>query len=186
VSVRDPRDAMLSLYHFFENWFFEAGTISVDDFARQRYFRRGEDRAEGNDYWSHFNSWWAVRDDPAVLLLGYEHMKRDLPGTVRRVARFIGIELDDALFDIVERQSSLAFMLAHKDRFDDRLMRDRSEAVLALPPGSDSAKVRSGRVGSHAGELSPELAQAFDRIWEETVTPVHGLASYADALEALA
>ena len=40
-------------------------------------------------------------------------------------------------------------MLAHKDRFDDAMMRKMSEERCNLPPGSDSAKVREGRVGSH-------------------------------------
>ena len=44
---------------------------------------------------------------------------------------------------------SLEAMLAHKDKYDDLLMRELSERRAGLPPGSDSAKVRKGRVGEH-------------------------------------
>lgn len=186
VPVRSPRDALVSLYRFFENWWFEAGAVTVEEFARGRYFKRGEDRAEGNDYWTHFGSWWAVRDDPCVLLLAFESMKEDLPGAVRRVAEFLDIPLDEELEEIVVRQASLEFMLAHKDRFDDKLVRERSEAVCGLPSGSDSAKVRLDDIGSRAPKLSPELVAEMDAIWDETVAKEHGLASYEEAVVLLA
>jgi hypothetical protein len=186
VPVRNPRDALVSLYRFFENWWFEPGSITVDEFARGRYFKRGEDSAEGSDYWTHFSSWWAVRDDPSVLLLAFENMKRDLPGTVKRIAAFLEIPLDDQLEEIVVRQASLDFMLGHKDRFDDKLVRERSEAVCGLPSGSDSAKVRLDDIGSRAPKLSREVLAEMDALWEETIGREHGLASYEEAVGLLA
>lgn len=185
VSLRDPRDAMLSLYHFFENWFFEPGTITVEDFAHKRYFRHGAANPEGGDYWSHFNSWWAVRNEPNVLLLGYENMKKDWPGTIARIADFLDIPLDDELAAIVGRQSSLAYMLEHKDRFDDLIMRRISAERAHIPLDSDSAKVRQGKVGAHKEELSDALAVEFEGIWNNTVAEAHGLASYREALDLL-
>jgi hypothetical protein len=120
-----------------------------------------------------------------VLLLSYERMTRDFESTVHRIASFVGIELDDALFDIVCRQSSLDFMLAHKNRFDDLLMRERSERVIGLPPGSDSTKVRKGKVGEHAHELSADLSAEFDRVWREQIEAKLGFASYAELSDAL-
>jgi hypothetical protein len=174
VSIRDPKDALVSAFRFAEGWFFEAGSVSIETYSKE-FLHRGARR----DYWHHLASWWAHRNDPNVLLLCYEQMNRDLASTVRRIARFVGIELDDALFDIVMRQSSLEFMLAHKDRFDDRLMRERSEKVAGLPPGSDSAKVRKGKVGEHAHELPPAISAELDRIWREDIEAKLGFASYA-------
>ena len=76
-------------------------------------------------------------------------------------------------------------MLAHKNRFDDLLMRERSERVIGLPPGSDSTKVRKGKVGEHAHELSADLSAEFDRVWCEQIEAKFGFASYADLTEAL-
>src|SRR5690606_11854838 len=145
VSIRDPKDALVSAYRFMEGWFIEPGTVSIADFARAGYLGG----PEGRSYWAHLASWWQVRHDPAVLLLSYEQMHRDREGTIRRVARHCGIALDDELLAITLRQSSLEFMLAHKHKFDDLRMRTLSEERCGLPPGSDSAKVRLGRIGSH-------------------------------------
>ena len=179
VSLRDPKDALVSLFRFKEGWFFAPGAFSISTFARSEYFRLGK----GRDYWHHFRSWWEQRDDDSVLLLTFEDMKEDLPPIVRRVARFIGIVLDNELLELVVRQASLDFMLAHKDRFDDRLMRERSEIACELPPGSDSAKVRKGEVGTD--ELPEDVSHEMDEIWTEEIESSLGLRSYAAARRAL-
>ena len=180
VSIRDPKDALVSAFRFAEGWFFEAGSVSIERYA-QAFLHRGA----GRDYWHHLASWWPHRHDPNVLMMCYEQMNRDLAATVGRIAAFAGIELDAALLDIVMRQSSLEFMLAHKDRFDDALMRERSEAVAGLPPGSDSAKVRKGKVGEHATELPPAIGAEMDRVWREEIEAKFGFESYAAMTDTL-
>ncbi|HEY6598419.1 MAG TPA: sulfotransferase domain-containing protein [Pseudomonadales bacterium] len=182
VSIRNPKDALVSAYRFMEGWWFEPGSIPIETFAREAFMRRGARR----DYWHHLASWWPHRNDDNVLLLCYEQMSRDVTTTIRRVAAFAGIALDDALLDIVRRQSSIEFMLAHKDRFDDRLMRERSERVGGLPPGSDSAKVRKGKVGEHTTELSPEISAEMDQVWTEDIESKFGFANYVAMAGALA
>jgi hypothetical protein len=180
VSVRDPRDALVSAYRFMEGWFLEPGAVSIDEFAVSTYLRGPAKR-----YWAHLASWWCHRHDDDVLLLAYEHMHRDREGAIRRIAEFCGIALDEELLAITLEHSSLAFMSAHKDRFDDRLMRELSERAAGLPPGSDSAKVREGRIGGHRQELGAELLAELDAIWRDDIESQFGLASYQDLVEAL-
>ena len=179
VAFRDPKDAVVSMFRFMEGWFIEPGSVLIDDFAKA-WIAHSED---GRDYWSHLLSWWAERDNPDVLILSYEGMNAAPEATIRRVAAFAGIPLDDELLALTLERSSFAFMLEHKDRFDDFLMRTASETRCNLPPGSDSAKVRKGGSGSHRQELSPEVSAALDAKWAEFVTPATGFADYA-ALEA--
>lgn len=174
VSFRDPNDAMVSLFRFFEGWFIEPGTISIGDFAR---FRIANDRGSG--YWPHLLSWWAQRDNPNVLLLSYEDMSANPEANIRRLARFCGIALDDALLALTLERSSLAYMLAHKDKFDERLTRDMTERRGIVPKGSDAAKVRKGVVGTHLRELPEDVAAALDTQWKGTVTAQLGFESYA-------
>src|SRR5262245_35199260 len=101
VSIRDPKDVLVSLYRFMEGWFFEPGTVSIAEFARGRFLLR----SDGRDYWTHLRSWWEQRRDANVLLLCYEHMHLDLESTIRRVAAFADIALDDELLRLVMRQS---------------------------------------------------------------------------------
>ena len=179
VATRDPRDAMVSAHKFFEGWFIEPGAISVETLARAHFLG-------SRDYFTHLASWWRRRDDPDVLLLAYEHMLRDARGTVQRVATFIGIDADDALIDVAVEQSSLASMKTHADKYDDLMMRTRSEAVCDLPAGSDSSKVRAGGAGSHRAEMSGDLIAEFDAAWRATMGAAFGLDTYAALLDALA
>lgn len=186
VACRDPRDAVYSMYRFMEGWFLEPGAVSLDDFARGTFIAAGNaPGSSGGDYWTHLTSWWARRNDPDVLFMAYEHMKRDLAATIRTVADFMDIALDDDLLAITGEHASLAFMQRHKDRFDDRLMRDRSVAVCGLPADSDSSKVREGRVGESQRQLGPEVAAELDAIWRERITGELGFESYAGMIASL-
>lgn len=178
VTIRDPKDVLYSLYKFMEGWFIEPGSIALDDFARQYFI-------DGRKYWKHLASWWPRRRDDDVLLMAFEHMKTDLSGAIERIAEFIDIELDDELREITERHSSIGFMQEHRNRFDDRLMRELSERLAFLPPGSDSAKVRTGQVGEHARHTSAEVAAEIDTIWLEEITEKFGYRDYRALTESL-
>ncbi len=151
VSVRDPKDALVSFYRFMEGWFFDPGAVSIAEFTRRQFL----DRSEGRDYWTHFITWWQQRDRDDVLLLAFEAMKRDLPETVRRVARFIGIAADPELIDLVVAQSSIGFMLAHKDRFDDRLMRELSERACGSRREATRRRCEAARSAVTPGSCRP-------------------------------
>jgi len=176
VSLRDPGDAVLSHLRFVEGWWLEPGAVTVTEYVASRISLRGN----GRDYWHHLITWWAQRDNPDVLLFTYEQMSDDPVAHIRRVAGFCGIPLDDALMELALERTSLAFMLSHKQQFDDRMMREMSERRIGLPSGSDSAKVRDGRVGSYAGEMPVEAVDMLDATWKETVTPKIGFRNYAE------
>ncbi len=181
VSLRNPLDAFVSGYRFMEGWYFEPGSISYEEF----FAPRREARGRGLDHWSHLVSWWEQRDNPDVLLLSYEHMVEDPTTMIRRMAAFCDIELDDGLLALTREHTSRSFMLAHKDRFDDALMREKSERVGGLPPGSDSAKVRAAGRGARRDELPGAVRDELEGIWRSDVAAATGCANYAAFDEAL-
>ena len=180
VSIRDPRDALVSMYKFMEGWFLEPGAVPIDEFARASFLANPD-----KGYWHHLRSWWDHKDDDNVLLMSYEGMKADPEGTIRSVAAFCEIALDEELLRLTLDHSSLEFMLANKEKFDDRLMRELSEKTSNLPSGSDSAKVRKGEVGDHVNKLGPEVLAEMDRIWRDQIESRYGYRTYAELEEAL-
>jgi len=175
VSFRDPRDAAVSFYKFFEGWLFEPGAFSLDEFVLEFYLQRPPEQS----YWGHLISWWQQRDNPDVLLFSFEGMKADPQATIRQLAAFCELPLDDELLAITLKNSSLEFMQANKTRFDDLLMREMSERVCHLPAGSDSAKVREGQVGGHRLLLSEKAETALAERWQQEITDRFGFADYA-------
>ena len=174
VSLRDPKDAFVSMFRFMEGWWIEPGKISYEEFLEPRL----KGRSQGQDYWSHLVSWWEQRDNPSVLLFSYEQMTADPAASIRKLAAFCDITLDETLLATTLERSSLAYMLRYKDRFDDAMMREISEARGGLPKGSDSAKVRKGGVGGHKQELPVSVSRALDEVWATDVLPKTGFADY--------
>ena len=175
--VRNPADVIVSLYKFQEGWFFEPGTIELDEFAQAHM-------QHTDAYFKHLLGWWARRNDPDVLFLAYEKMLKDPRATIARIARFIEVPADDALLDLAETNSSIEFMLKHKDRFDDVLMRKASEEICGLPSGSDSSKVREGKSGGGKRLNSASLAVIKEQ-WHKHITAELGFEDYKELLGTL-
>lgn len=54
-------------------------------------------------FWDNVRSWWQLRALPNVLLVHFNNLKRDMPGEMRRIARFLDIAVDPGRWaDIVE------------------------------------------------------------------------------------
>lgn len=172
--IRDPLDAAYSAFKFMEGWYLEVGAVDPEVFVLA-----GTKDAR---YFKHFASWWPHRNDENVLLLCYEHMRENHKKVISDIAEFAGIPLDDELMAITLEHSGLEFMQAHKDRFDDAMLRAQSEQE-GLPEGSDSAKVRAGRVGEF--QFSGAVRERFDALWQEYLAPVTGFTSYALLIESL-
>jgi hypothetical protein len=125
-----------------------------------------------------------VREQPNVLLLSYREVVADRAAHIRRLADFAGIPLGDELLELTLERTGRSWMLAHKNRFDDALMREMSETKRGLPQGSDSAKVRDSD-GCHSDELPPAIADRIDETWTERIKSALGYANFAELEAAL-
>jgi len=176
VSFRNPANAFISVYRFFEGFFFEPGTIDLDTFFQ---WRNPPAELGKRGYWHHLASWWEQRHNPDVLLLSYEDMLADLPGTVRRVAAFMNIPLDDELFNIVVQQASREFMLEHKEQFNEAPFRRLIAQRTGLPVEGNAYKVTPGTKNDPKYQLTDAHKQALDEIWQTQITSRFDLADFA-------
>jgi aryl sulfotransferase len=82
------------------------------------YWRAWLDR-DGFPFWSmweNVRSWWAVRHLPNVLLVHFADLKRNLPGELDRIARFLNVRLEPGQHDAVLRHCSFDWMKANASR----------------------------------------------------------------------
>jgi len=131
--VRDVRDVYVSGYHHL--CLILGRKVRPEAFARQ--FRHGQ-LYRGN-WFEHLESWWPHRHDPNVLFLTYEGILADLAGTVRRVADFCGLPLDEAAMPRILERCSVEFMRRHDDKFDPRLQQI---------DGGIASFIRQGKAGT--------------------------------------
>lgn len=175
VAVREPVAVLCSFHRFFEGWMFERGAIDLSTFARE-FFAQGSNSGR---YWEHLIGWWSRRHESEVLLLCYEDMCADLPGTIDRMAGWLGLSLDEDSRAKVIEWSSLEYMQRHARQFDDHLLRDARNEACGLPPGGEWGKVRPA-TGERSGVVADaETIAMLDRIWSEVVLPVTGHPDYA-------
>ena len=67
----------------------------------------------GASYFAIETSFWAARRDPDVLLVHYADLKADLEGEMRRIADFLGIAIDEALWPELVEAAGFAAMKAN-------------------------------------------------------------------------
>jgi hypothetical protein len=148
--VRDPKDVCVSAYHFSRAEAMGPMTPSVANFVE--YFLSP---AFQFCAWPLFlDSYWRVRDRENVLFLTYEEMKRDLPGTVRRIAAFLKVDLSQAEANEVVRLSSFDQMKTIEHKFETGMLVPWSQ-----PRG---AMMRRGQHGASSELLTPALQQKID------------------------
>ena len=179
--IRDPKDVAVSFYHFMDGWFLEPGSVTLETFVREKLIGK---RAAGC-YWRHILSWWPRRTQSDCLFLSYEDMKEDLPGTVQRVAAFIGIGAEAPAVEIATQQAGFDFMMRHGSRFDDHIIAEKRNAACGLPEDARSSKLRSGQTGSHKQVMNQATHELLDRVWQETIGAALGYATYQELREAL-
>jgi len=174
---RDPITVLPSFYRFFEGWFFEPGSITIEDFARAFYMGGS---ASGR-HWQHLIDWWPRIGDDDVLALSYEDMVADPDAVPAVVAEFLGIELDDATMSTVIENCKRSTMTQHGSKFEEVLLREMRDPIMGLPAGGSASKVNA----SASTAVSTELTADLDEVWAETVAPALGFVSYDEFRAAL-
>ena len=170
--TRDPLAVADSFYRFFSGWAFEAGSITLDEFATGMIL----EGTKAGRYWDHLLSWWPRRHDPNVLFLTYEDFLADPLTVIQQVAALLGIELDPELSEITMQNTSLQFMRRHYRRFDDHLLRRYRDPILGLPADGKTLKV--SLANTRRQQLCLSVQNLFARRWEETIGRELGIPDY--------
>jgi aryl sulfotransferase len=61
-------------------------------------------------FWENIRSWWRIRELPNLLLLHFNDLKRDMPGEMRRIARFLDIPINEARWPDIIKYCSFDWM----------------------------------------------------------------------------
>lgn len=148
--VRDPKEVLVSGYHFSRDTFFGPLTPSLDTFLDvflSDVFLFGP--------WArHTATFWAVRHKPNVLFLLYPEMKAKGNALVHQLAEFMDVSLTPEEVKLIAEQCSFAHMrtINHKF-FPNRL----------TPWSNPNGKMmRKGKVGNSSELLTPAQQQKID------------------------
>ena len=152
--VRDPKDVFVSSYYFVRSAMLGPLMPSVEQWL-DLYLSR--DTPLGS-WAAHLQGGWKNRLRDNLLFLTYEEMKADLPGTVSRMARFMGIDLTPEELERVVDLTSYAHMKAIAHKFDV----PGGGAPWARGAG---AMIRRGQAGSSHELISVADQRRIDDYW---------------------
>ncbi len=160
LTMRDPRDCCVSFYHHIMNLNDSArelvGLECPPSFAShvERWLAFGA-------WYRNVKSWWPYRDHERVLLLRYQDLKRDLTGSVDRIAALLGWALTPEHKAAVLEYSSFNWMKAHDEKFSQQI-------PSRAPLFKTGHFIREGKVGAYRALMTPELERRIlERAREE-------------------
>ncbi|VAH38351.1 unnamed protein product [Triticum turgidum subsp. durum] len=158
---RDPKDMLVSLWHFVKG----VRPFTFDDLFNSAC----EGKTPNGPIWDHLIGYWSTsKTSPDnVLFLRYEEMLIDPVGHVRELARFIGQPFSHA-----DEAAGIPADIVKLCSFD------KLKGQGANTAGSYDGKVfsfahetffRKGVAGDWVNNMTPEMAQRFDTIIEDTL-----------------
>lgn len=166
--ARDGRDAAWSAYNHFakakpEIFDVLNGTpgrvgpeISPPGASVHEYYRQwfAGDGFPLWSFWENIRTWWNIRHLPNVLLVHFNDLKRDLPGSIREIAQFVDIAIDEATFPAIVEHCGFDYM--------------KRNAHLAAPlggtiwQGGAATFINMGTNGRWRGTLTPAEVRAYE------------------------
>ena len=183
---RDQEDALYSLYKFLDTMLILRGRVSLPIFAKTMMNSGNYDDGDIAMVLNGLLAWWEHRHDDDVLFLFFDDLREDHAGCVRRIAKFTGIDCDEALLASVVHTTTHAEMVRHHSKFDSH-----NEVIMLAkrlgeePPTEFTGLIRKDGGKSGDGQkLPPEVRQYIKEKWQEIVTAKFGFQNLKEMREA--
>lgn len=154
--ARNPKDVAVSSYKFVSSF----GPASHFNGTFNFYANLLADGKGAFGLWSdHVLPWWEHRNEPHILFLKYEDLKKDLPSNVRLISKFLKKPLSE---DVIAR-------IAHQCTFGE--MKKNTDSFTVENVASQPSFLRKGQIGDWRNHFSEELSKTFD---EKLVSKLEG------------
>ncbi|KAJ8722507.1 hypothetical protein PYW07_003687 [Mythimna separata] len=150
--ARDPRDVVVSCYHHARLLTATAYSGTFKEFWSLFH----NSLFTMTPYFEHVKEAWDKRHDPNLLFLFYEELSKDLPTVIRRVADFLGKQLNDG------QMAKLCDHLSFKN-FKNNISVNYEDLREFGLMADDESFVRKGKAGDWRDYFDEEMTQQADQ-----------------------
>eukprot|EP00058_Branchiostoma_floridae_P003222 XP_002588710.1 hypothetical protein BRAFLDRAFT_284898 [Branchiostoma floridae] len=147
VLMRNPKDTTVSMFHFSHKVPKLPTPESWDSFVQQ--FLTGD--CPCGPFYDHVLGYWKLKDQPNILFLKYEDMKKDLPAEVKKLCSFLEKPLSDEEVQAVVGATQFDSM---KKTLGERGQRN----------------TRKGVIGDWKNYFSDDQSRAYDEQYRERLS----------------
>jgi len=189
--AREPKDIFWSMYHFIHDLFGLTEVAPIDLFYRDFFIERFNSDHDIGNPWTHLLSWFPRVAAGDLLWLHYEDLLIQREASLRRIADWMQVSMNDELLSVVVQNSRIEHMrsIADKinpspDNYVGKLVNGFSAETQGYAKTLQFGKLRKGIAGDGRTSLPTEIADDIDAQWRERITPELGYESYADLLSA--
>eukprot|EP00026_Physarum_polycephalum_P006943 Phypoly_transcript_06996.p1 GENE.Phypoly_transcript_06996~~Phypoly_transcript_06996.p1 ORF type:complete len:293 (-),score=45.40 Phypoly_transcript_06996:718-1596(-) len=162
IIVRDGKEVVNSLLPFYNSFTDECRQYWNITDKLENYDQVIDYMIKVNAHHTFCHSWWKHRYESNVLFVHYADLKKDLAGSIRIIAKFLEIPIDESKFPAILEYSTFKWMAAH----ESQIQYIRQAAVPFFRKGAGSL-IRKGETKSYESNFTPESQARWDKFDEQ-------------------
>ncbi|XP_066433036.1 sulfotransferase 1A1-like [Eleutherodactylus coqui] len=157
--ARNPKDVLVSFYHFYRMAVVHPEPGTFDEFLHQ--FIKGT--VSYGPWGAHNKDFWKIRHQRDILYLFYEDMLEDPKREIRKVMKYVGKDLPD---DVVEKIHQRTTFKAMKDN----PMANYSNIPSSVMDQTISPFMRKGTCGDWKTHFTVAQNELFDEYYKKEIS----------------